>query len=66
MLKLVPSVSFERVLGAAWWGFAEADRVLLGLIVIVLAALAAVYTFMRLFRTRGGRRSGGAEQARRA
>jgi hypothetical protein len=65
MLKLVPSVSFERVVGA-WWGFAEADRVLLGLIVIVLAALAAVYTFMRLFRTRGGRRSGGAATARRA
>jgi len=64
MLKLVPSVSYEAVLGA-WWGFAEADRVVLGLIVIVLAASAAVYTFMRLLRTRGGRRSGGATQARR-
>ncbi len=65
MLKLVPSVSFEEVVGVAW-GFAEADRVLLGLIVIVLAASAAVYTFMRLLRTREGRRSGSAKQARRA
>jgi hypothetical protein len=63
MLKLVASV--EEVVGV-WWGFAEADRVLLGLIVIVLAAAAALYTFMRLFRTRGGRRSGSATQARRA
>jgi len=65
MLKLVPSVSFDMVVGA-WWGFAEADRMLLGVFVIVLAALAAVYTFMRVLRTRGGRRSGGATQARRA
>jgi len=60
MLKRVASVSLESGV-VAWWGFAEADRTLLGLIVIVLAALAAVYTFMRLLRTRGGRRSGGAE-----
>jgi hypothetical protein len=60
----VSSVSFEVVAGVAWWGFAEADRMILGLIVIVLAGLAAVYTFMRLLRTRGGRRSGTA-QARR-
>ncbi len=66
MLKLVPSVSLEEVVGVVSWGFAEADRVLLGLIVIVLAASAALYTFMRLFRTRGGRRSGSATQARRA
>jgi flagellar biogenesis protein FliO len=65
MLELVPSVSFERV-AASWWGFAEADRMLLGLIVIVLAALAAVYTLMRLLRTRGERRSGSATHARRA
>jgi hypothetical protein len=62
MLKPVPSVSLEM---GAWWGFAEADRAILGLIVIVLAGLAAVYTLMRLLRTRGGRRSGGAAPARR-
>jgi hypothetical protein len=64
MLKLVPSVSLERALGA-WWGFAEADRMILGLIVIAFAGLAAVYTVMRLLRTRTERRSGGAAQARR-
>jgi hypothetical protein len=53
MLKLVPSVSFESA-AASWWGFAEADRMVLGVIVIVLAALAAAYTIMRLLRTRGG------------
>jgi hypothetical protein len=65
MLNLVRSVSLEEVVGA-WWGFAEADRMVLGLIVIVLAGLAAVYTFMRLHRTRGGRRAGGAAAARRS
>jgi len=63
MLGYVPSVSFESAAAASWWGFAEADRLLLGVIVIVLAALAVAYTFMRLLRTRGGR--GGAAQARR-
>jgi hypothetical protein len=65
MLELVPSVSFESVAGALW-GYAEADRLILGLIVTVLAALAAVYTLTRLLRTRGGRRSASsAQQARR-
>lgn len=66
MLEIVPSVSFERVVGSVWWGFAEADRGFLGLSVIVLVALAAMYTFMRLLRTRGKRRSGGALPPRRA
>ncbi|HWM86273.1 MAG TPA: hypothetical protein VNO33_10560 [Kofleriaceae bacterium] len=65
MLNIVSSVSLEHVVAVTWWGFAEADRMILGLIVIVLAALAAVYTFMRLLRTRGGRRSSGTAQARR-
>ena len=51
MLKVVSSVSSGWLVGS-WWGFAEADRVVLGVMVIVLAALAAVYTVMRLLRTR--------------
>lgn len=65
MLILVASVSLSGVAAAAWWGFAEADRMILGLIVIVLAALAAAYTLMRLVRTRGGRRSTTPTQLRR-
>lgn len=68
MLKLVSSVSFGWLVGS-WWGFAEADRVVLGLMVVVLAALAAVYTVLRLFRTRGDsdrrRAAGGVVHARR-
>lgn len=52
MLKNVSSVSSGWLLGS-WWGFAEADRVVLGVMVVVLAALAAVYTVMRILRTRG-------------
>ena len=47
----VSSVSIVSVVGA-WWGVAEADEMFLGLSVAVLAALAAMYTFMRLVRTR--------------
>ena len=68
MLKLVSSVSSGWLVGS-WWGFAEADRVVLGLMVIVLAALAAVYTVMRLLRTRAdaarSRAAGGVAHARR-
>ena len=68
MLKLVSSVSSGWLVGS-WWGFAEADRVVLGVMVVVLAALAAVYTVMRILRTRGesdrGRAASGAAHARR-
>ena len=68
MLKPVSSVSCGLLVGS-WWGFAEADRVVLGVMVVVLAALAAVYTVMRILRTRGEsdrkRAAGGVAHARR-
>jgi membrane protein DedA with SNARE-associated domain len=68
MLKHVSSVSSGWLMGS-WWGFAEADRVVLGVMVVVLAALAAVYTVMRILRTRGEsdrkRAAGGVAHARR-
>ena len=64
MLEFVPSAASEMVVGG-WWGFAEADRLLLAVLVIVLAGTAGVYTFMRLLRTRRERRAGGATSARR-
>ncbi len=68
MLKVVSSVSSSWLMGS-WWGFAEADRVVLGLMVVVLAALAVVYTVMRILRTRGEadrrRAAGGVAHARR-
>jgi len=68
MLEPVPSasVSFDGLLAVAWWGFAEADPGVLGLIVIALAGLAALYTFVRLLRARAGRRAEGPGQIRRA
>ena len=36
---------------ASWWGFAEADQTLLGLVVAVLVALALAYTGTRLSRS---------------
>jgi hypothetical protein len=53
MLRSVPATAFERLV-AAWWGFAEADRSILGLVVAVLAALAVTYLVVRL-RSRAGR-----------
>lgn len=68
MLKVVSSVSSGWLVGS-WWGFAEADRIVLGVMVVVLAALAAVYTVMRLVRTRAdsarSRAAGGVVHARR-
>lgn len=40
---------------AAWWGFAEADRAVLGLVVAVLAALAVTYLVVRLRKGRSRR-----------
>jgi hypothetical protein len=54
MLRSVPATALERLL-AAWGGVAEADRAVLGLVVAVLAALAATYVAIRLGRTRAGR-----------
>ena len=53
MLKLVSSPAHIETL-AAWGGFAEADRVLLGVVVAVLAVLAVAYVLMRVreMRTR--------------
>ena len=52
MLGSVAQAAFERLV-AAWWGIAEADRAVLGLVVAVLAALAVSYLVVRL---RKGRR----------
>jgi len=52
MLRSVPA----SALVAAWWGFAEADRAVLGLVVAVLGALAVAYLVIRLGRGRGTRR----------
>lgn len=58
MLRQVsPSVHMEL---AAWWGVAEGDRVLVGLVVTVLAALAVAYLMMRLVQSRARRRAAGA------
>ena len=46
MLRFVATLAHNQVLGA-WWGFAEADRVLLGLVVVVLAVLAVAYLVVR-------------------
>ena len=58
MLRFVSSPAHTATL-AAWWGFAEADRVLLGVVVAVLAVLAVAYVLMRLSeesRARGSRK----------
>ena len=49
MLRSVPAPAFERLV-AAWWGVAEADRSVLGLVVVVLAVLAVAYLVVRLRR----------------
>jgi hypothetical protein len=49
---------------ATWWGFAEADRGILGLVVAVLAVLALVYVLMRANQTRS-RRAAAVKHARR-
>jgi hypothetical protein len=54
MLRSVPRAALEPQV-AAWWGFAEADRTLLGLVVAVLAALALTYVLVRLRKARAGR-----------
>jgi hypothetical protein len=56
MLEFVPRSVLERSL-AAWWGYAEADRVLLGLVVSLLAALALTYVLVRVTRARAARRA---------
>ena len=57
MLEGVSPVLLDRSL-AAWWGFAEADRLVLGLVVAVLAALAVAYVVVRLVRSRPPRPTG--------
>ena len=51
MLRFVSSPAHSATL-AAWWGFAEADRVLLGVVVAVLAVLAVAYVLMRANESR--------------
>jgi hypothetical protein len=51
MLRFVSSPAHSATL-AAWWGFAEADRVLLGVVVAVLAVLAVAYVLMRAHESR--------------
>jgi hypothetical protein len=55
MLRSVPASALEGLV-AAWWGFAEADRSVLGLVVVVLGALAVAYLVIRRGRGRGTRR----------
>jgi len=59
MLRSVPATALDGLV-AAWWGFAEADRSVLGLVVAVLLALALTYLLVRLGKARAGR-----QQARR-
>ena len=54
MLRLVATPAHTQIL-ATWWGFAEADRVILGLVVAVLAALAVAYVLVRASQTRSRR-----------
>jgi hypothetical protein len=39
----------------AWWGYAEAEPTLVGVLVAALAALAVIYVVTRLVRGRGPR-----------
>ena len=52
----MPATASERLV-AAWWGFAEADRSVLGLVVAVLVALALTYLLVRLGKARAGRQA---------
>jgi hypothetical protein len=49
----VALVAWETGTLAAWWGFAEADPVVVGVVVAAIALLAVAFVAMRL--TRGGR-----------
>ena len=64
MLRSVPATAPERLV-AAWWGFAEADRAVLGLVVAVLVALALTYLLVRLGKARTGRQQRAARPSRR-
>jgi hypothetical protein len=39
----------------AWWGYAEADSTVVGVLVAAVAALAVIYVVTRLLRGRGPR-----------
>jgi high-affinity Fe2+/Pb2+ permease len=45
----------ETALLYAWWGYAEAEPTLVGILVAVIAVLAVVYVITRLVRGRGPR-----------
>jgi hypothetical protein len=64
MLGSVPPRVLERSL-AAWWGFAEGDQMILGLVVSVLGALALTYVLVRVSRGRTARRAGARGRAAR-
>jgi hypothetical protein len=52
---------------AAWWGYAEGDQVILGLVVAVLGALALTYVLVRVSRRRmAGRARARGQVARRS
>jgi hypothetical protein len=63
MLRCVSSPTHSANL-AAWWGFAEADRVILGVVVAVLAVLAVAYVLVRAQQARS-RRTAAVRHARR-
>ena len=46
------------VLGDGLWGYAEADPVVVGIVVAVVVALALVYVIVRLAGNRGPGRAG--------
>ena len=54
MLRFVSSPVYSSTL-AAWWGYAEADRVILGVVVAALAVLAVAYVLVRAQQARGRR-----------
>lgn len=40
---------------ATWWGFAEGDRTIVGVVVVAIAVLAAAFVISRLLRGNGRR-----------
>jgi hypothetical protein len=64
MLGLMNQAALRDTSPGAWWGYAEADSTLAGVLVAAVAALAVIYVVMRWVRGRGAR-SGSKAGARR-
>jgi hypothetical protein len=50
LIQVIPASKTGTL--AAWWGFADADPTVVGVVVVALAALAVAYVVMRLTRGR--------------